>query len=196
MAVSPRGRSHSRYDADVTIAAFAWHDDWAWSLPLIVLTMVIHVLGPRAHQRRRGPRSEFTLRDRRHFTALFVGGAQRHEAVRANRRIPVRHDPEGLAGSAAKVGTGNIECPTYIRSMFLIHAFEGRNREVRSALASSGKHARRETFGQDWTQNCGGQHQHQNGVEHPLVDLDVDPPGRTCRRRRVPPRALRRLAAR
>jgi MFS superfamily sulfate permease-like transporter len=71
MAVSPRGRSHSRYGADVTIAAITWHDDWAWSLPLIVLTVVIHVLGL-------GLINDRVVRvlshamDRRHFTALFV----------------------------------------------------------------------------------------------------------------------------
>ena len=39
-----------------TAAGGIRHDDWAWSLPLIVLTMV-SCARPRAHQRRRGPRS-------------------------------------------------------------------------------------------------------------------------------------------
>ena len=53
------------------IAALTWHDDWAWSLPLIVLTVVIHVLGL-------GLINAAVVRvlshatDRRHFTALFV----------------------------------------------------------------------------------------------------------------------------
>ena len=69
--MSPRGRFLSLSGADVTIAAITWHDDWAWSLPLIVLTVVIHVLGL-------GLINDRVVRvlshamDRRHFTALFV----------------------------------------------------------------------------------------------------------------------------
>ena len=53
------------------IDATAWHDDWACSLPLIVLTVVTHVLGL-------GLMSEKIVRvlssvtERRHFTAVFV----------------------------------------------------------------------------------------------------------------------------
>jgi hypothetical protein len=48
-----------------------WHADWAWSLPLIVLTVVIHVLGL-------GLISERVVRvlsgilDHRRFTGIFV----------------------------------------------------------------------------------------------------------------------------
>ena len=48
-----------------------WHADWAWSLPLIVLTVVIHVLGLGLINER-VVRVLSGVMDRRHFTAMFV----------------------------------------------------------------------------------------------------------------------------
>ena len=48
-----------------------WHADWAWSLPLIVLTVVIHVLGLGLINER-VVRVLSGVMDRRHFTGMFV----------------------------------------------------------------------------------------------------------------------------
>jgi len=49
----------------------AWNADWAWSLPLIVLNVVIHVLGlGLIHER--VVRGLSGAMDRRHFTAVFA----------------------------------------------------------------------------------------------------------------------------
>src|SRR5439155_9467742 len=48
-----------------------WHADWAWSLPLIVLTVVIHVLGLGLINER-VVRVLSGIMDRRHFTGMFV----------------------------------------------------------------------------------------------------------------------------
>jgi hypothetical protein len=49
----------------------AWHADWAWSLPLIVVNVVIHVLGLGViNERIVGVLSDAV--NRRHYTASFV----------------------------------------------------------------------------------------------------------------------------
>jgi hypothetical protein len=50
--------------------AASWRADWAWSLPLIVATVVIHVFGL-ALLHERVVRAVGRLIERRHFTALF-----------------------------------------------------------------------------------------------------------------------------
>lgn len=53
------------------VNAFSFSDDWAWSLPLIVLTVVIHVVGLGfVSQRAVHLASGFT--ERRSFRAAFV----------------------------------------------------------------------------------------------------------------------------
>ena len=53
--------------------AATWRPDWLWSLPLIVATVVIHVLGlALLHERLAGVVSRFIAR--RHFTAMFAVG--------------------------------------------------------------------------------------------------------------------------
>lgn len=52
--------------------AASWRDDWAWSLPLIVLTVVIHVFGL-ALLHERVVRSVGRIVERRDFTLLFAG---------------------------------------------------------------------------------------------------------------------------
>ena len=49
----------------------AWDADWAWSLPLIVLNVVIHVLGLGLINER-VVRSLTGAMDRRHFTMVFA----------------------------------------------------------------------------------------------------------------------------
>jgi hypothetical protein len=49
----------------------AWNADWAWSLPLIVLNVVIHVLGLGLINER-VVRFLSGVMDRRHFTAVFA----------------------------------------------------------------------------------------------------------------------------
>lgn len=53
------------------IDATGWRADWAWSLPLIVLTVVIHVLGLGLINEK-VVQVSIRLVDRRHFTALFA----------------------------------------------------------------------------------------------------------------------------
>ena len=73
----------------------AWHAAWAWSLPLIVLNVTIHVLGL-------GLISEHVVRllrgamERRHFTAVFavVMGATALSAT-------ALHGLEGMIWAAA-----------------------------------------------------------------------------------------------
>jgi hypothetical protein len=48
-----------------------WHADWAWSLPLIVLTVVIHVLGLGLINER-VVRALSGVMNHRHFTSIFV----------------------------------------------------------------------------------------------------------------------------
>lgn len=52
-------------------AAASWRADWAWSLPLIVLTVVIHVFGL-GFLHERVVRAVSGIIERRHFTALFA----------------------------------------------------------------------------------------------------------------------------
>jgi len=48
-----------------------WGADWAWSLPLIIVTVIIHVFGLAAlHERVVGVVSHFI--ERRHYTAMFA----------------------------------------------------------------------------------------------------------------------------
>jgi MFS superfamily sulfate permease-like transporter len=54
-----------------SIDSTTWHDDWAWSLPLIALTVVIHVLGLGLINNK-VVRVLSDAMGRRHFTALFV----------------------------------------------------------------------------------------------------------------------------
>ena len=49
----------------------AWNADWAWSLPLIVLNVVIHVLGLGLINER-VVRTLSGAMDRRHFTVVFT----------------------------------------------------------------------------------------------------------------------------
>ena len=49
----------------------AWHTDWAWSLPLIVMNVVVHVLGLGVINERIVWRLGNAV-NRRHFTASFV----------------------------------------------------------------------------------------------------------------------------
>jgi len=49
----------------------AWHTDWAWGLPLIVLNVVIHLLGLSLINER-VVRVLSSAMDRRHFTGMFV----------------------------------------------------------------------------------------------------------------------------
>lgn len=52
--------------------ATSWRADWAWSLPLIVITVVIHVFGLGSlHER--VVRAVGRIFERRHFTAMFAG---------------------------------------------------------------------------------------------------------------------------
>jgi hypothetical protein len=51
--------------------ATSWRADWAWSLPLIVLTVVIHVFGL-GFLHERVVRAVSHIIERRHFTALFA----------------------------------------------------------------------------------------------------------------------------
>jgi len=51
--------------------AASWRDDWLWSLPLIVVTVVIHVFGlGLLHER--VVRAVGHIIERRHFTAMFA----------------------------------------------------------------------------------------------------------------------------
>ena len=72
-----------------------WHADWAWSLPLIVLNVVIHVLGLGVINERIIGRLSDAV-NRRHFTALFlvVMGA-------AALMVTVLHAFEGSVWAAA-----------------------------------------------------------------------------------------------
>ena len=49
----------------------AWNADWAWSLPLIVLNVIIHVLGLGLINER-VVRTLSGAMDRRHFTVVFT----------------------------------------------------------------------------------------------------------------------------
>jgi hypothetical protein len=49
----------------------SWTSDWAWGLPLIVITVVIHVLGLGIISQKAGRASEGIL-DRRHPTGVFT----------------------------------------------------------------------------------------------------------------------------
>jgi hypothetical protein len=49
----------------------AWRDDWLWSLPLIVVTVVIHVFGL-SFLHERSVRLWRGIIERRHFTLLFA----------------------------------------------------------------------------------------------------------------------------
>jgi hypothetical protein len=49
----------------------SWRADWAWGLPLIVLTVIIHVFGL-GLMRRRAVRVYSGVDDRRHHMAVFV----------------------------------------------------------------------------------------------------------------------------
>src|SRR5215472_7600444 len=55
---------------------FAWGADWAWGCPLIVLTVIIHVLGLGLIKRRAFAVSSRTARRRHHSTAslVIIGG--------------------------------------------------------------------------------------------------------------------------
>ncbi len=52
--------------------AVSWHADWGWSVPLIVVTVVIHVFGL-GFLHERVVRLVSQIVERRHFTALFAG---------------------------------------------------------------------------------------------------------------------------
>jgi hypothetical protein len=52
-------------------AATSWRADWAWSLPLIVLTVVIHVFGL-GFLHERVVRAVGRIIERRHFTPMFA----------------------------------------------------------------------------------------------------------------------------
>ena len=49
----------------------AWHTDWAWGLPLIVLNVVIHVIGLGLINER-VVRVLTSAMDRRHYTGMFA----------------------------------------------------------------------------------------------------------------------------
>jgi hypothetical protein len=53
------------------VTPVAWRADWAWGLPLIVLTVVIHVLGLGLINERTA-RVSIHMMERRHPTALFA----------------------------------------------------------------------------------------------------------------------------
>jgi|SRR5271165_2549918 len=55
-------------DAD----SVSWSSDWAWGLPLIVLTVVIHVLGLGLISKKAATAGEGIFDRRRHPTAVFV----------------------------------------------------------------------------------------------------------------------------
>src|SRR5439155_24389057 len=72
-----------------------WHADWAWSLPLIVLTVVIHVLGLGLINERVVQVLSGVL-NHRHFTGMFavVMGAVALLAT-------ILHGMEGIVWAAA-----------------------------------------------------------------------------------------------
>ena len=75
--------------------AASWRADWAWSLPLIVLTVVIHVFGL-GFLHERVVRAVGRIVDRRDFTLLF--GAVMGVAVLL---VTVLHAVEGMVWAAA-----------------------------------------------------------------------------------------------
>ena len=75
--------------------AASWRADWAWSLPLIVLTVVIHVFGL-GFLHERVVRAVGRIVDRRDFTLLF--GAVMGIAVLL---VTVLHAIEGIVWAAA-----------------------------------------------------------------------------------------------
>ena len=56
----------------VAVDQISWTADWAWGLPLILLTVVIHVLGLGLISQR-AARAAARIFDRRHPTVVFVG---------------------------------------------------------------------------------------------------------------------------
>jgi hypothetical protein len=72
----------------------AWHADWAWSLPLIVLNVVIHVLGLGVINERIVGRLSNAV-NRRYFTPSFVAGM-----AAAALMVTVLHAFEGALWAA------------------------------------------------------------------------------------------------
>jgi hypothetical protein len=59
---------------DAEAVTTAWHADWAWGLPLIVLTVVIHVLGLGLINEQIAARMDHRVNPK-HLTALVVAAA-------------------------------------------------------------------------------------------------------------------------
>ena len=80
----------------------AWHADWAWGLPLIVLNVVIHVLGLGVINERIVARVGNRVNPQ-HLTALFVV-----VMAAAALMATVLHAIEGTAWAVAYLGLGAL----------------------------------------------------------------------------------------
>ena len=105
--------------------ATSWRVDWAWSLPLIVLTVVIHVFGlGLLHDRvvRGGPSIE-----RRYFTAMFA----------AVMGIAVVLVATGCTQSRPGCGPVPIGCSERFPTCVVGAVFVGRNDDLRRQRSRS-----------------------------------------------------------
>jgi hypothetical protein len=80
----------------------AWHADWAWGLPLIVLNVVIHVLGLGVINERIVARVGNRVNPQ-HLTALFVV-----VMAAATLMVTVLHAIEGTVWAVAYLGLGAL----------------------------------------------------------------------------------------